>query len=73
MANKVQGGKYRDLPPMRGIVRMLQSLVRGGEGGWDYVKFIVTAKICHPIRPSPMAPDKFTFRRKEGFVVANRV
>ena len=25
-------GKYRDLPPMRGIVRMLQSLVRGGRG-----------------------------------------
>ena len=40
--NRVQGGKYRDLPPMRGIVRMLQSLLGGGgEGEWDYVKFIV--------------------------------
>ena len=32
VVNKVQGGKYRDLPPMRGIVRMLQSLVKGGRG-----------------------------------------
>ena len=31
--NRVQGGKYRDLPPMRGIARMLQSLLGGGERG----------------------------------------
>ena len=33
MASRVQGGKYRGLPPMRGIVRILQSLLRGGGGG----------------------------------------
>ena len=41
VASRVQGGKYRGLPPMRGVVRMLQSPLRGGEGGWEYVKFIV--------------------------------
>ena len=45
--NRVQGGKYRDLPPMRGIVRMLQSLLRrgGGEMGLCEV-YRETTKIC---------------------------
>ena len=35
-------GKYRDLPPMRGIVRMLQSLLGGGgaEGGMGLCGFL---------------------------------
>ena len=33
VASRVQGGNYRGLPPMWGIVRMLESLLRGGGEG----------------------------------------
>ena len=69
VASRVQGGKYRGLPPMRGIVRMLQSLLRGGwgEGGMGLCEvYRETTKIC-VIRSDflPMAPDTFTSRRKK--------
>ena len=50
MANRVKRGKNGDLLPMRGIVRMSQSLIWGG----GIVKFIVT-------QPKSLSTDP-TFR-----------
>ena len=75
VASRVQGGKYRGLPPMRGIVRMLQSLLRGGGRGMGLCEvYRETTKIC-VIRSefSPMALDTFTSRRKLNITVLEGV
>ena len=63
MAYRVKRGKNGDLLPMRGIVRMSQSLIWGGGNCKVYRD---TAKIC-VIRSdfSPMALETFTSRRKK--------
>ena len=68
MANRVKRGKSGDLLPMRGIVRMSQSLIWGGGGNCKVYRD--TAKIC-VIRFdfSPMALETFTSRRKKIFTV----
>ena len=76
VASRVQGGKYRGLPPMRGIVRMLQSLLRGGgEGGMGLCEVYRETTKIWVIRSefSPMALDTFTSRRKLNITVLEGV